>query len=280
MGESKYKFSVVVCVKNEAMRLEECLKHIVANDPDEIIVVDGSSTDNTVDIARRYTNQVIVSTAGGLTADRQIGIDAARNELVAMIDADHRLRPNDISSLIDDLFYFDFDLVQSQLISYENHSYWNAAEEATWEITINRPGPKAMVGTAPAIYRKRIFDKVRFDSYITEKMDDTDFVYRLSKHKEFKYGMGRTRIRQLHFDNFRSYFKKFLWYGRGDGEFCRKHPRRAYTMFFHLLVRYPYIFSLQAIRRRKPYAIPFLFMQGNVRALGMFKYLFGALQGR
>ena len=36
------KISVVVCVKNEESRLEECLKRIKLNNPDEIIVVNGN----------------------------------------------------------------------------------------------------------------------------------------------------------------------------------------------------------------------------------------------
>ncbi|TFH46834.1 MAG: glycosyltransferase [ANME-2 cluster archaeon] len=51
--------SVVVCTKNEESRIEDCLKSIVNNNPGEIIVVDGESTDTTIDIAKKYTNKVI-----------------------------------------------------------------------------------------------------------------------------------------------------------------------------------------------------------------------------
>lgn len=154
------KLSVVVCIKNEEKRIEECLKRIKAIGPDEIIVVDGESTDNTVEIAKKYTDRVIVSQNSTFCRDRQLGIDESRNDLVAMIDADHRLEPGDLQSLLDDLENFKLDIVQSQLIAFENHGFWNAAEEDSWYLTHNIPGPKKMIGTAPAIYRKSVFQKV------------------------------------------------------------------------------------------------------------------------
>ena len=261
--------SVVVCTKNEEYRIEDCLKSIVNNDPDEIIVVDGESNDATISIAKKYANKVIQSCNSNLTRDRQKGIDATKNEYVAMIDADHRLSKGDLHSLLEDLRRYDFDIVQSQLISFENHNFWNKAEEQSWQLTHNFPGPKRMIGVAPAIFKKKIFDKVQFDDNITSTIDDTDFMYRLSKVSGIRYGIGQTKIRQLHFGSFKTYIRKFKWYGMGDGEFCVKHPNRASSMIFHLLIRYPVIYTLRAIKRGKFKAIPFFVLQGYVRFYGM-----------
>ena len=126
------KLSVVVCVRNEEKRLRECLETVYQSEPDEVILVDGGSTDGTVKIAREFPNIVIIeSNNSNLTRDRQKGIDAAKNDLVAMVDADHRLRPNDIESLLNDMHEFKFDIVQSGLVSYKNHGFWDAAEEAS-----------------------------------------------------------------------------------------------------------------------------------------------------
>ncbi|MEI7430547.1 MAG: glycosyltransferase family 2 protein, partial [Betaproteobacteria bacterium] len=173
------KLSVVVCVRNEEKRLRECLETVYLNEPDEVILVDGGSSDNTLGIAREFPNiQIIESWNSSLTRDRQKGIDAAKNELVAMVDADHRLRKGDLASLLRDMHEFNFDIVQSGLLSHVNHGFWDAAEEASWELTQNIPGRRNMVGTAPAIYNKRIFNFARFDDHITATIDDTDFSYR------------------------------------------------------------------------------------------------------
>ncbi len=267
------KISVVVCVKNEEQRLADCLKSVVDNGPDEIILVDGNSTDRTVEIARQFRGVRIIETSNStLTRDRQIGIDAARNNLVAMIDADHRLRPDDLRSLLADMKEFRFDIVQSGLIAYQNHGFWDSAEEAMWRLTHNIPGPRTMIGTAPAIYKKSVFDAVRFDDRITKTIDDTDFAYRLSKIPSIRFGIGRTNIRQYHFATFADYARKFKWYGKGDGEFCRKNPERAPSMLYHLLIRYPFVHSWKALRRGEWKAVPFFMLQGLLRFYGLATY--------
>ena len=129
-----------------------------------------------------------------------------------------------------------------------------------------------MIASAPVIYKKSIFEKVRFDGHITRNNDDADFVYRLSQHKEFTFGVGSTKIRQLHFPELQTYLKKFMWYGYCDGEFLHKYPRRAYAHLFHLLVRYPILYSGRAIRYGKLRAIPFFVLQGAVRFVGLASY--------
>jgi hypothetical protein len=137
-----------------------------------------------------------------------------------------------------------------------------------------------MIGTAPAVYKKKIFEKVCFDGNVTTKIDDTDFIFRLSQYKEFSYGIGNTRIRQLHFAGFKEYLNKFMWYGYGDGEFVHKHPYRAPSILFHILVRYPVLYSFKAFMQSKYRAILFFILQGTVRFLGLNFYFLKILFGK
>ena len=272
--KNNLKISVVLCAKNEEKRIENSLVGILRNNVDEIIVVDGNSSDKTAEIAKQYTNNVIVSNAKSLTIDRQIGVNKCKNSYIAMIDADHVLKENDIHSLYLDLKSFNFDIVQSQLKSFKNISFLNFAEEDSWNLTHNIPGIKNMIGTAPAIYRKEIFDFIKFDGNITKKIDDTDFIYRLSKLKKYRYGIGYTKISQLHDSNFLDYLKKFLWYGHGDAEFIHKHPHKIISIIYHLLFRYLFIYSFKSLMRGKFKAIPFYMMQGIFRFVGLIRYSF------
>tara|TARA_B100000315_G_C14584685_1_gene592309 strand:+ start:2765 stop:3628 length:864 start_codon:yes stop_codon:yes gene_type:complete len=274
-NSSVQNVSVVVCAKDEETRIEDCLRSVDSNDPGEIIVVDGGSSDRTVEIAKNFTHKVIVSKNSNLTRDRQIGIDAASKEFIAMIDSDHRLDNNSLELLLHDLNEYHFDMVQSQLISFENNNFWNFAEEQAWHLTHNKSGPQKMIGVAPAMFKREMFDRVRFDDTITETIDDTDFVYRISKINDIKFGIGRTKVKQLHFGSLRSYVKKFKWYGIGDGEFCLKHPNRAFSMIFHLMIRYPVIYPFKAIFRKGISAIPYFVLQGFCRSYGLLLAVFG-----
>jgi len=267
------KFTVVVCVKNEENRIEKCLQQICKDPPDELLVVDGNSSDCTREIAERYATRVICSHSGSLSRDRQRGIDESKNDLICMIDADHRVNPGDIKSLYQDLIEYKLDIVQSQLKLFKKSGFWDSAEEQMWDLKHNIPGVKKMIGVAPAIFKKKVFSYVKFDDYITSTIDDTDFMYRLSKFPEIRIGIGRTVIFQDHYSNFYSYVNKFKWYGKGDGEFCRKHPVRSLSMIYHLLVRYPIVYSVTAICNKKFKAVPFCIMQGYVRFFGLLNYL-------
>ena len=155
MKKNTEKVSVVVCAKNEEKRIKNCLESIKKNKIDEIILSDGNSKDKTIQIAKKYTKKIFISKKKSLTYDRQLGIDRAKNKLVAMIDADHILKKNDIKNLCSDLYRFNFDIVQSQLVSSNNNNFLNSAEQEYWDITHNYSGKRKMIGTALAIYKKK-----------------------------------------------------------------------------------------------------------------------------
>ncbi len=84
----KNKLSVVLAVHNEAKNLARCLDS-VRSFADEIIIVDGQSTDNTVKIAQRYHAKVIKTTNKlNFHINKQMGLDQAQFPLVLQLDAD------------------------------------------------------------------------------------------------------------------------------------------------------------------------------------------------
>ncbi len=60
---------------------------------DEIVVVDGGSTDRTVEISRRLGAKVVESPWPGFAAQRNVALDAATCEWVLELDADERVTP-------------------------------------------------------------------------------------------------------------------------------------------------------------------------------------------
>lgn len=80
--------SIVLATYNEEKNLCRCLDAVV-DFADEIIIVDGSSTDKTVDIAKSYNVKVISTTnKPNFHINKQMAMDAAKGELVLQLDAD------------------------------------------------------------------------------------------------------------------------------------------------------------------------------------------------
>lgn len=80
--------SVVLATFNEEKNIERCLK-AVQDFADEIIVVDGSSTDKTVELAKNFQAKVISTTNKPLFhINKQMAMDEAKGDLILQMDAD------------------------------------------------------------------------------------------------------------------------------------------------------------------------------------------------
>jgi glycosyltransferase involved in cell wall biosynthesis len=82
--------SVIVPVKNGASKIESCLKAILDQTyrPKEIILVDGHSTDGTVEIARKFPVKIIFENYHTIGGARQVGVYEAKGRYIAFTDAD------------------------------------------------------------------------------------------------------------------------------------------------------------------------------------------------
>jgi hypothetical protein len=87
----KERISACLIVQNEQERLPAALASV--DFCDEIIVVDGGSTDRTVQIAREASARVIENRWPGFAAQRNVAIDAATSDWILEIDADERISP-------------------------------------------------------------------------------------------------------------------------------------------------------------------------------------------
>lgn len=95
------RVSVVVCTRNGERTIEQCLMGLQELDyPDyEVIVVDDGSTDATAAIAGTFDVRLIRTPHAGLSAARNLGIEAADGEIVAFIDDDAYPDPHWLSYL-------------------------------------------------------------------------------------------------------------------------------------------------------------------------------------
>lgn len=83
------KISAIVITFNEAANITECLESLKWCD--EIIVIDSTSSDNTCELARKFTNNITITGNLPYGEKRNIGIDKAAYDWILWIDADERI---------------------------------------------------------------------------------------------------------------------------------------------------------------------------------------------
>ena len=92
--------SVVIPAWNAARHIGDAVDSILSQSaaPDEIIVVDDGSTDNTAECVRKFGSRVtlIAQSNAGVAAARNRGIAAAQGEAIALLDADDLMAPRRI----------------------------------------------------------------------------------------------------------------------------------------------------------------------------------------
>lgn len=94
--------SVIIPTRNSARTLDKCLKSIQDQTyPNiEIILVDNNSTDNTKEIAKKYTNKVY-NKGPERSAQRNYGAKKAKGEYLLIHDSDIYFHPDSVQECVD-----------------------------------------------------------------------------------------------------------------------------------------------------------------------------------
>jgi glycosyltransferase involved in cell wall biosynthesis len=109
--------SVIVPVRNAEHFIDECLRSIVAARPHEIVVVDGNSSDRTVEIARRYPVRILSDEGRGVAAARMLGARSATAPVIALIDVDIVLPEGALAALCEEFRQGGYTALQAGLHS-------------------------------------------------------------------------------------------------------------------------------------------------------------------
>ena len=83
--------SAIVITQNEERNIKECLDSLKW--VNEIVVVDGGSTDRTLEIARKFTDKVYHNSWPGFAPQKRYSLAKASKPWVISIDSDERVTP-------------------------------------------------------------------------------------------------------------------------------------------------------------------------------------------
>lgn len=214
--------TVIVPVRNSEHLIEGCLTSIFKANPAEVIVIDGLSTDHTLEIAQRFP-VVIISDGGlGVPAARMMGVRAASNPIVGLFDVDIRIPDGALESLYKQFSGGQYDALQAGLISYSGQGYWGRA----LVYHHNNGRSKHWPGLMASLFKQQVLLDhpldVRFRSG-----EDIEIRWRL-KNAGYKMGVSSTTTVQHWFGDSYEFAKdQWLQDGKGLGRMVVKYGLRA-----------------------------------------------------
>lgn len=142
--------SVVIPTLNEAQNIPWVLRRMPLY-VDEVVIVDGRSTDNTVGVAQALRKDIVVvnELRKGKGVALRSGFAAATGDIIVMLDADGSMDPREIGWFVSPLQH-DYDFVKGS-----RYVTGGGSEDLTW---LRRTGNRALTGLANAVLHSNYSD--------------------------------------------------------------------------------------------------------------------------
>src|ERR1700719_2584369 len=122
--------SVLIAADNASPFLHRAVRSALAQTlaPLEVLIINDASTDNTLDVAKALASEdsrvrvISLAANGGAGAARNAGLDAARGDWVAILDADDAYVPSRLARLKSACTGTNADVVLDNFFHYEPES--------------------------------------------------------------------------------------------------------------------------------------------------------------
>jgi len=223
--------SIVICAKNNARTIERCFNSVFNLDyPNKaVMVVDGCSTDGTLDIAKKFNVKVYSDGGKGLAYARDLGWRKAEGEFIAYIDADMIINSDWILQMLK-RFMEDERLagLEDQTFSFPEEGYLSKLDDYGYRVfNLRRTSGKwtfRTIGTANSLWRRKALEDVDgFDYRFRYTSEDGDLSYRLYK-RGWNLGLCMEAVSYHSYrSTWRGCFKRQFYYGYGNYQLIKKH---------------------------------------------------------
>lgn len=246
--------SVIVTVKDEERSIRELLDSLTAQTrlPDELVLVDGGSSDATVSMVEGYRETspfpitVIVEDDANISRGRNLAIAAAAHGLIASTDAGVRLSPNWLADLAAPLEEGRADVVSGFFVA-DPRSPFEAAMGATVLPALSDVEPRDFLPSSRSVaFRKEAWAATGGYPEWLDYCEDLIFDFALRK-RGFRFAFAPHAV--AHFrprSSLRAFFRQYYCYARGDGK-ASLWPRRHAIRYATYLVALPGTLAMATI---------------------------------
>ena len=207
--------TVIICVRNAADTIEKTIISVMENNPKKIIIVDGNSSDKTIEICKKYPLEILHDQGIGLGNARNIGLSKVKTEYTYYVGPDCIIPKESIEKLITNMENNSWVGTQPMVSIYNPNNYFlksiNLYRKAKFY-----PGKRNIIGT-PWMYKTSILLKYKFNDRMNYS-DDTELCSRLEDDK-LSIGITDVQTYEIGEDNIKDLSFRWKMYGNSDHDF-------------------------------------------------------------
>lgn len=210
--------TISIPTRNSGKTLGRCLEAVQAQSYEriEVNVIDGGSSDNTIDIARSYGVSDIFTYYGGLLGAREVGARRASGAVLVLLDSDQILEPDAIERAVAMLSSYDMLVLEEDV--YSNKTFIEKLFQCDRKLvqTVRNFSPYTGV-MLPRVYRREVLQRA-FSAIPREALEriggqDHAIIYYEAWKTSQRVEMVPTAVKHIEPDSLIIIWKKFYRWG-------------------------------------------------------------------
>jgi len=246
---SELSVAIIIIEKNESEVIESCLDSIFSQSvkPDEVIVVDGRSTDDTLEKVSKYPAKIVVEEGDTSPSNaRNLGVKTSTADIVLVMGADAELGADCVKNSIK---YFKDPNIMVVIPALDIRVHTRLEEIQKAWFWGSRSSLRTPYGTGSSIQfiRRKVYLEIQFDNKFGYG-DDSDFRRRMLKIYDGSSSIIRAEDVKILVDlphTYREVATQFRWYGRTSLRYYRRyHNIGAIIRLINVLLPVFFISSL------------------------------------
>ncbi len=237
------RISLIATVLNEGESIHKLMQGLLSQtrQPDEIVIVDGGSSDDTVQIIESYADRlplrIFIEAGANISAGRNRAINAASGDILAITDAGVRLEPDWLSRIVQPLLADSALAVSAGFFMADPQNVFEVALGATTLPLAHEINPQTFLPSSRSVaVRKRAAEHIGGYPQWLDYCEDLIFDLRLQASVPPFAFVPDALVHFRPRPTLRAFFKQYYRYARGDGKADLWRKRHLIRYATYLLV--------------------------------------------